>query len=93
MVLMEAMACARPVIATRIAGVPELVRDGQDGWLVAPGNAMELAAAMRQCLEADVQQLEAMGATARLRALELHDIDRSAQQLRQIFESLSGTSA
>ena len=90
-VLMEAMACARPVIATRIAGVPELVRDGQDGWLVAPGNAMELAAAMRQCLETDVQQLESMGTTARLRALELHDIDRSAQQLRQIFEPLSRT--
>lgn len=92
-VLMEAMACSRPVIATRIAGVPELVRDGQDGWLVAPGNVMQLAAAMRQCIEADAQQLEAMGETARLRVLERHDAARSAQQLRQIFESLSGLDA
>jgi glycosyltransferase involved in cell wall biosynthesis len=92
-VLMEAMACSRPVIATRIAGVPELVRDGQDGWLVAAGNAIELAAAMRQCLEADTQQLESIGSTARLRALERHDVDRSAQQLRQIFETFSGIKA
>ena len=85
-VLMEAMACARPVIATRIAGVPELVRDGQDGWLVAPGNPMELADAMRRCLQADDQMLEVMGAAARERALNTHDVDRSAEQLRQIFE-------
>ncbi len=89
-VLMEAMACSRPVIATHVAGVPELVRHGQDGWLVAPGNAIELAAAMRRCLDADVQQLQAMGAAARWRALDRHDVDRSAQQLRQIFEPLSG---
>lgn len=81
-VLMEAMACARPVIATRVAGVPELVLDGQVGWLVAPGNAMELAAVMRRCLELDDQQLVAMGAAARLRALDRHDVDRSAQQLK-----------
>lgn len=87
-VLMEAMACARPVVATRISGVPELVRDGQDGWLVSPGDVMELAAAMGRCLNADVQQLEAMGAAARARALDRHDVDRSAQQLRQLFEPL-----
>jgi glycosyltransferase involved in cell wall biosynthesis len=88
-VLMEAMACARPVIATRIAGVPELLRDGQDGWLVVPGDAVELAAAMRQCLEADADRLQAMGATARQRALERHDVERSAQQLFAIFRSLA----
>jgi colanic acid/amylovoran biosynthesis glycosyltransferase len=92
-VLMEAMACARPVIATRIAGVPELVREGEDGWLVAPGNGTELAAAMRRCLEADVKQLEAMGASGRARALDRHDVDRSAQRLKQIFEPLSKVNA
>lgn len=92
-VLMEAMACARPVIATRVAGVPELVRDGQDGWLVTPGNAMELAVAMRRCVETDVPQLQVMGQAARWRALDRHDVDRSAQQLKQIFEPLSGAKA
>jgi glycosyltransferase involved in cell wall biosynthesis len=92
-VLMEAMACARPVIATRVSGIPELVRDGQDGWIVAPGNATELAQAMRRCLEADAPQLQAMGERARARALERHDVDRSAQQLRQIFAPLCGAVA
>lgn len=92
-VLMEAMACARPVIATRVAGVPELVRDRQDGWLVAPGNAMALADAMRQCLEADAGILEAMGAGARVRALERHDVDRSAQALARIFQPYASTEA
>lgn len=92
-VLMEAMACARPVIATRVSGIPELVRDGQDGWIVAPGNATELAQAMRRCLEADAPPLQAMGERARARALERHDVDRSAQQLRQIFAPLCGAVA
>lgn len=92
-VLMEAMACQRPVIATRVAGVPELVRDGQDGWLVTPGDAMELAQAMRKCLETDASGLSAMGQAARQRALERHDVDRSALQLRQIFGSLTGADA
>ncbi|MCB2017164.1 MAG: glycosyltransferase [Hydrogenophaga sp.] len=87
-VLMEAMACSRPVIATRVAGIPELVRDGVDGWLVAPGNTAELARAMRLCLEADANALEVMGRQARARALERHDVDRSAQQLRGIFRRL-----
>lgn len=92
-VLMEAMACARPVIATRVSGIPELVRDGQDGWVVAPGNATELAQAMRRCLETEAPQLQAMGEGARARALERHDVDRSAQQLRQIFAPLCGAVA
>lgn len=92
-VLMEAMACARPVIATRVSGIPELVRDGQDGWVVAPGNALELAQAMRRCLETEAPQLQAMGEGARARALERHDVDRSAQQLREIFAPLAGASA
>ena len=92
-VLMEAMACARPVIATRVSGIPELVRDGQDGWVVAPGNALELAQAMRRCLETEAPQLQAMGEGARARALERHDVDRSAQQLREIFAPLAGAGA
>lgn len=92
-VLMEAMACARPVIATRVSGIPELVRDRQDGWIVAPGNALELAQAMRRCLETDVPQLQAIGERARARALERHDVDQSARQLREVFAPLAGASA
>ena len=45
-VIMEAMACARPIIATYIAGIPELVRPGHEGWLIPAGDADALAQTM-----------------------------------------------
>ena len=48
----EAMACRTPVIATRLGGNPELVRDGQTGYLVEPGSPEDLAQAMRRFLDA-----------------------------------------
>lgn len=47
MSVMEAMAWTRPVIATRAGGLPELVEDGQTGWLVPKGRVRALAQAMR----------------------------------------------
>lgn len=48
MSVLEAKALGRPVIAARIGGIPELVRDGTDGYLFEPGNVMELTAALGQ---------------------------------------------
>ena len=45
-VILEAMAAGRPVVSTRLAGVPEMVDHGQTGWLVEPGNVPALAAAL-----------------------------------------------
>ena len=50
-VLMEAMAAGVPVVATRIAGIPELVDDGENGLLVPPGDPAVVATAVRQLLE------------------------------------------
>jgi glycosyltransferase involved in cell wall biosynthesis len=50
-VVMEAMAVGKPVIATRVGGMPDLVDDGETGFLVPPGDADALAAAMRRLLE------------------------------------------
>jgi len=46
MVVLEAMAAGVPVVATRVAGIPEAIRHGRDGVLAAPGNAEELARAI-----------------------------------------------
>ena len=50
-VLMEALAMRRPVISTFIAGIPELVRPGENGWLVPASDVDSLACAMREALE------------------------------------------
>ena len=49
-VILEAMASARPVVATRLAGIPELVIDGETGGLVSPGDTGALANALEQLL-------------------------------------------
>ena len=84
-VIMEAMALGRPVIATSIAAVPELVVSGEHGWLVAAGDAALLADAMERCLQAPAEQLTRMGGAARDRVLERHDVDREAAKLAAYF--------
>ena len=84
-VVMEAMAAGRPVIATAIAGVPELVREGREGWLVPAGDAGALAEAIR-CLSATpAERLAEMGAEARMRVLARHDIEKEAARLAVLF--------
>ncbi len=85
MVVMEAMAAGRPVIATYIAGIPELVRDGETGWLVPAGDMAALAEAMRALAETRGERLEAMGRAGRARVLVRHDVDREAARLASLF--------
>jgi glycosyltransferase involved in cell wall biosynthesis len=84
-VLMEAMALRRPVISTYIAGIPELVRHGENGWLVPAGDVVALANAMRTCLETPVGEITRMGEAARERALARHDANTEAAKLRKLF--------
>lgn len=84
MVLMEAMANGRPVIATAIAGVPELVnRDA--GWIVPAGDAMALATAIHALSQMPPERLREMGQAARARVQERHDIDQLASILAGHF--------
>lgn len=81
MVVMEAMAAARPVIATYIAGTPELVEPEKTGWLVPAGDVGALAAAMDRFAQTDDATLTQMGQDARKRVLQRHDIDVEAAKL------------
>jgi glycosyltransferase involved in cell wall biosynthesis len=86
MVIMEAMALRRPVLTTGIAGIPELVRDGIDGWLFPAGSVECLAAAMQDCLTRPVEDLWAMGEAARARVLERHSVEDQAVRLNELFQ-------
>lgn len=86
-VLMEALAMERPVISTFIAGIPELVIPGENGWLVPAGDVEALVMAMRQALETPVDRLQEMGHAGRARVLERHSIQTEAAKLTGLFEN------
>jgi colanic acid/amylovoran biosynthesis glycosyltransferase len=93
MVIMEAMALRRPVLTTWIAGIPELVRDGIDGWLFPAGSVKSLAAAMEDCLSRPVEDLWAMGEAARARVLERHSVEDQAVRLNELFQYAAGATS
>jgi glycosyltransferase involved in cell wall biosynthesis len=84
-VAMEAMAAGRPVIATAIAGLPELVIPGETGWLVPAGDPIALAGAIHALAATPPDRLAAMAEAARARALARHDIDDEAARLAVLF--------
>ena len=84
-VIMEALALGRPVVSTYIAAIPELVRHGENGWLVAAGNVRELAEAMGGVLSASPAQLEKMGGRGRAEVLARHNIDIEATKLLRLM--------
>jgi glycosyltransferase involved in cell wall biosynthesis len=85
----EAMAFGTPVVSTRVYGVPELVRDGVDGWLCEPGDAAALAEAIDRALSAPPAALAAIAARASARVRERHDPARYAAQLQRLLEGLA----
>ncbi len=90
MVVMEAMAAARPVIATYIAGTPELVLPGETGWLVPAGDADRLAEAILTLDQTSSIVRQRMGETGRARVLARHDSDQEAAKLAALFRQTAG---
>lgn len=86
-VLMEAMAIGVPVVASRVAGIPELVEDGVTGLLFTPANWDELAVRMNQLL-ADPAMRDRLTGEAKKKIEAEFDADKSARQLAVLFERL-----
>jgi colanic acid/amylovoran biosynthesis glycosyltransferase len=86
-VLMEAMAMEKPVVATAVMGVPELVEDGRSGLLVPPGRA-DAVADVLTLLAADPDRRAALGREGRRRVIADFHVDRSAELLRDHFAAL-----
>jgi glycosyltransferase involved in cell wall biosynthesis len=84
MVALEAMERARPVIAASIGGLEDLIRDGETGLLVPPGEDEPLAEAML-ALAADPARAAAMGVEARRRALERFPEDRCTERTEEVY--------
>jgi len=83
-VLLEAMGAARPVVSSRLSGIPEIVVDGETGLLVPPNDAERLADAL-QCVLGDPVRAAAMGRAGRARAEALFDLHRNAGEIRRLI--------
>jgi colanic acid/amylovoran biosynthesis glycosyltransferase len=83
-VLMEAMAMEVPCVATWIAGIPELIRDGVDGLLAAPADPEALADRLARLMD-DPALRERLADSARRRVLESYDLRRNSACLAEMF--------
>jgi colanic acid/amylovoran biosynthesis glycosyltransferase len=88
--IMEAMALRRPVISTLIAGIPELVRDGENGWLVPSGDVDALVGALKTCLAAPSDVLQRMSDAAFKQVCRCHDLESEAERLATLFNQQTG---
>jgi glycosyltransferase involved in cell wall biosynthesis len=88
MVLLEAMSCGRPVVASRISGFQLVMEDGRQGFLVHPGDSAELhAAALRRLLD-DPGLRTRMGDEGRRTALDTYSWPRVAAKLEAYYADL-----
>jgi glycosyltransferase involved in cell wall biosynthesis len=83
-VLMEAMALGLPVVAPRVAGIPELVTDGREGLLFQPSDWGELKAQLRRLLT-DAELRARLGAAGRARVTQEFAIERAVDPLWKRF--------
>ena len=82
LVLLEAMACGRPVVASRLPGVRTLVDEGRTGYLVDPGNAKDLAEKIERC----AAETTVLGANARRMVEERFNWDVIGGQLLNLYD-------
>ncbi len=85
--ILEAMAAARPVVATSVGGIPELVADGQSGRLVAPGRPDELARAMSDLL-GDPKLRAQMGAAGHARFRSMFSQQAMVESTQDLYRAL-----
>ena len=86
--VMEYMESARPIVATRVGGVPDLIEDGVNGLLVDPGDEAALAAAIGRML-ADPEAARRMGEAARERRRREFTVDLMVRRFEALYERLS----
>jgi len=86
-VVLESMAMARPVVASRLGGTTEQIVDGETGYLVEPDQPVALAAAIRRLL-ADPRLCLEMGIKARHRFLEKFEFEQCYRKILALYESL-----
>jgi glycosyltransferase involved in cell wall biosynthesis len=88
--LLDAMACSRPIVATRAGGIPELVDDGVNGFLAPPRDAHALADAIVRALQ-DPTLRSRMAAAGFARVRERFTVDRMVAETAAVYARVAGT--
>ena len=86
----ESLAAGRPVVATRVGGVPDVVRDGEDGFLVDLGAVDQLADSLERLAE-DPALRDAMGNAGRARVLSRYSVRRLVDDVDRLYRTLLAT--
>jgi glycosyltransferase involved in cell wall biosynthesis len=92
-VIIEGMSVGRPVVATAAGGVPEFVHDGEDGMLVPPGDAVELASVLRRIFDDD--DLRARLSAGALESVKRFSVENHVEEITRLYRrvvELQGTS-
>jgi glycosyltransferase involved in cell wall biosynthesis len=85
--VIEALAAGTPVVATRVGGVPDIVRDGEDGFLVEPGESEAFAERLAE-LARDAALRERLGAAGRARVLPRYAVERLVDDIDRLYRAL-----
>jgi glycosyltransferase involved in cell wall biosynthesis len=85
--VIEALAAAKPVVATRVGGIPDVVRDGEDGFLVEIGATEELADRLAR-LAGDPELRERLGSAGRERVIPRYAVGRLVADVDRLYRSL-----
>lgn len=89
LVVLEAMAAGVPMVLTRVGGIPDVVRNKESAWLVPPGDAEALAAAVKQLLAAPEEERVRLVAAALGVFRERYSIDRMVQATLSLYDELT----
>jgi colanic acid/amylovoran biosynthesis glycosyltransferase len=86
-VIMEALAMARPVITSWITGIPELVEHGKNGWLIPAGSEEHLVNALKEAIDTPTDQLFEFGLHGREKVIRLHNSSSEVEKLAELFKT------
>ena len=82
------MAWEKPVLATRVFGLPELIDDGETGWLCEPSDTMAAAAALDRALTSKAEERRQIGRAARGLVERRHSLPKYANQVAKLLDEV-----
>ena len=91
--VLEAMAFETPVLATSVFGLPELIDDGETGWLCEPRDMPALAAALDRALNSSVEERQRIGRAARQLVERRHALDAYAREVARLLNQVASGDA